>query len=160
MTKRRWILALVLVILVLVGFSLFSCIGRHSADRMSLARMYRMNMLFDELSLTGDQRVALKQLISGHRKDLEPAVEEVKGRGGILRDLILAETPDQEAIRRASGDLGSAIAEASVQISALAKEARSILTPEQVEKARELLQRRQNVFRETMHERGGQGKEF
>ena len=160
MTKKRWILALVLVILVLVGFSLLSCIGRHSADRMSLARMYRMNMLFDELSLTGDQRVALKQLISGHRKDLEPAVEEVKGRGGILRDLILAETPDQEAIRRASGDLGSAIAEASVQISALAKEARSILTPEQVEKARELLQRRQNVFRETMHERSGQGKEF
>ena len=160
MTKRRWILALVLVILVLVGFSLFSCVGRHSADRMSLARMYRMNMLFDELSLTGDQRVALKQLISGHRKDLEPSVEEVKARGGILRDLILAETPDQEAIRRASGDLGSAIAEASVQISALAKEARSILTPEQVEKARELFQRRQNIFRETMHERGGQGKEF
>ena len=160
MTKRRWILALVLVILVLVGFSLLSCVGLHSADRMSLARMSRMNMLFDELSLTGDQRVALKQLISGHRKDLEPAVEEVKGRGGILRDLILAETPDQEAIRRASGDLGSAIAEASMQISALAKEARSILTPEQVEKARELLQRRQNVFRETTHERGGQGKEF
>ena len=160
MTKRRWILALVLVILVLVGFSLLSCIGRHSADRMSLARMYRMNMLFDELSLTGDQRVALKQLIGGHRKDLEPSVEEVKARGGILRDLILAETPDQEAIRRASGDLGSAIAEASVQISALAKEARSILTPEQVEKARELFHRRQNIFRETMHERGGQGKEF
>jgi Spy/CpxP family protein refolding chaperone len=160
MSKRGWILALVLVILGGVGFSLLSCAGRHSADRMSLARMYRMNMLFDELGLTGDQRVALKQLFSEHRKDLQPSVEEVKARGGVLIDLVMSETPDQEAIRKASGDLGSAIAEAAVQISALAKEARSILTPEQVEKAMELLQRRQNVFRETMYERGGQGKEF
>ena len=160
MTKKRWILALVLVILGVVGFSLLSCAGRHSADRMSLARIYRMNMLFDELGLTGDQRVALKQLFSERRKDLQPSVEEVKARGGALVDLIMAETPNQEAIRKASGDLGNAIAEASVQISALAKEARSILTPEQVDKARELLQRRQKVFRETLHERGGQGKEL
>jgi Spy/CpxP family protein refolding chaperone len=160
MTKRRWILALVLVILVVVGFSLFSCVGRHSADRMALVRMYRMNMLFDELGLTEDQRIALKQLFREHRKDLQPSVEEVKARGGGLVDLIMAETPDQEAIRKASLDLGNAIAEASVQISALAKEARSILTPEQVEKARELRQRRQNIFRDTLHEWNGQGKEF
>ncbi len=82
MTKRRWILALVLVILGVVGFSLFSCVGRHSADRMSLARMYRMNMLSDELGLTEDQRTALKQLFREHRKDLQPSVEEVKAREG------------------------------------------------------------------------------
>ena len=160
MTKRRWIFALVLVMLVVVGFSLLSCADRHSADRMALVRMYRMNMLFDELGLTGDQRVALKQLFSERRKDLQPSVEEVKARGGALVDLIMAETPNQEAIRKASGDLGNAIAEASVQISALATEARSILTPEQVEKAKALRQRRQNTFRETLHEWNGQGKEF
>lgn len=160
MTKKRWILALVLVILAVVGFSLVSCIGRHSSDRMSLGRMYRMNMLFDELGLTAEQRVALKQLFNEHRKDLQPSIEEVKARGGALVDQIMAETSDQEAIRKASLDLGNAIAEASVQISALAKEARSILTPEQVEKAKALRQRRQNVFRETLRERGGQGKDF
>ena len=160
MTKKRWILALVLTVLVVVGFPLFSYAGRHSADRMTLGRMYRMNMVFDELGLTGDQRVALKQLFNEHRKDLQPLVEGVKAKGRILRELIMAETPDQEAIRKASVDLGSAIAEASVQMSALAKEARSIVTPEQLERVKEMRQRRQKVFHETLHEWGDQGREF
>jgi Spy/CpxP family protein refolding chaperone len=160
MTKTRWNLALVLVILAVVGFSLFSCVGRHSADRISLALMYRMNMLFDELGLTGDQRVALRQLFNEHRKELQPSVEEVKAKGRVLRDLILAETPDQEAIRKASGDLGNAIGEAAVQTSSLVKEARSILTPEQLERVKEMRQRRQKVFQETLHEWGDGVSEF
>jgi Spy/CpxP family protein refolding chaperone len=160
MTKKRWILALVLVVLVVGGFSLLSCAGRHSADGMALGRMYRMNRVFDELGLTEDQRVALKQLFVEHRKDLQPSVGEVKARGKVLKELIMAETPDEAAIRKASVDLGSAIAEASVQISALAKEVRLILTPEQVEKAKELRQRRQQVFHETLRDWGDRGSEF
>jgi Spy/CpxP family protein refolding chaperone len=160
MTKKRWIMALVLAVLVVVGFSLFSNACRHSADRMTLGRMYRMNMLFDELGLTEDQRVALRQLFNEHRKELQPSVEEVKAKGRVLRDLILAETPDQEAIRKASGDLGNAIGEAAVQTSSLVKEARSILTPEQLERVKEMRQRRQKVFQETLHEWGDGVSEF
>ena len=101
MTKKRWILALILVVLVVVGFSLFSYAGRHFPERMALGRMYRMNMLCDELGLAGDQRVALKQLFNEHRKDLQPLVEGVTAKGRALRELILAETPDQAAIRKA-----------------------------------------------------------
>jgi Spy/CpxP family protein refolding chaperone len=145
---------------VVFGFSLFSFAGRHSADRMTFGRMHRINMLFDELGLAEDQRVALRQVFIEHRKDLQPLIGEVKARGRVLRELIMAETPEEEAIRKASLDLGNAIGEAAAKTSALAKEARSILTPEQVEKAKELRQRRQKVFRETLHEWGGQGSAF
>jgi len=69
-----------------------------------------------------------------------------------LRELILAETPDPKAIRQASADLGNAIADVAVQASMLAKEARSILTPEQMERFKTIRQHRQKVFDETLRE--------
>jgi hypothetical protein len=127
MSKKRWILVLIPAILVVVGFGLSSCAGPPFPGRMGIGPMYRMNMLFDELELTSDQGMALKELV-------------------------LAETPDEAAIRKASTDLGNAIADAAVQASALAGEARSILTPEQVERFKEISRHRQKVFHETMRE--------
>ena len=51
----------------------------------------------------------------------------VKGRA--LRELILAEAPNQAAIRKASPDPGNPIAEAAVQASTLTKEAGRSLRP-------------------------------
>ena len=68
----------------------------------------------------------------------------VKGRA--LRELILAELPNQAAIRKASPSPGNAIAEAVVQASTLPKEGRSILTPEQVERFKEMGQHPQKVL--------------
>ncbi len=160
MTKKRWILALVLVGLVVVGLGTVSYARSHSLGGMTLGRMYRLNMLCEELGLTGDQRVALKKMLKEHRKDLQPQVESVMAKGRTLRELILAETPDQTAIRKASADLGNAIADLAVQASVLAKEARSILTPQQVERFREIRQRRQKVFDQTLHEWQQQNQEF
>ena len=99
-----------------------------------MGHMYRMNLLFDELGITDDQRLGFKKLFKEHRKDIQPLAENVIAKRRVLRELILAEAPDQGTIRQASADLGNAIADAAVQASALAKEARSILTPEQVER--------------------------
>jgi Spy/CpxP family protein refolding chaperone len=159
MTKKRWILV-VLVALVISGLSMVSCAGRPFPGGMAMGHMYRMNMLFDELGVTGDQRVALKKLFREHRKDIQPLAEAVMIKGRALRELILAETPDQGAIRQASADLGNVIADAAVQASVLAKEARSILTPEQVEQFREMRQHRQKVFDETLREWREQSHEF
>jgi Spy/CpxP family protein refolding chaperone len=152
MTKKRWILAVVLVALVVVVFSMVSYAGRPFPGWMAMGHMYRMNMLFDELGITGDQRVALKKLFKEHRKDIQPLSEGVMIKGRALRELILAGTPDQAAIRQASAELGNAIADAAVQASVLAKEARSILTPEQLEQFKEMRQHRQKVFDETLRE--------
>jgi Spy/CpxP family protein refolding chaperone len=152
MSKKRWILVSIPAILVVVGFGLFSCAGPPFPGRMGVGPMYRMNMLFDELELTSDQRAGLKQLFKEHRKDIQPLMEEVRAKGMALKELVLAETPDEAAIRKSSADLGNAIADAAVQASALAREARSILTPEQVERFKEISRHRQKVFHETVRE--------
>jgi Spy/CpxP family protein refolding chaperone len=152
MNKKRWILLLIPAVLVVVGSGLFSYAGPLFPGGMGIGPLYRMNMLFDELGLTGDQRAALKQLFEERRKDLRPLVESVKAKGMALRELVLAETPNEAAIRKASADLGNAIADAAIQASALVKEARSTLTPEQWEKLKEMRLHRQKVFRETVRE--------
>ena len=149
MTKKRWLLAVVVVVLVVGVFSMVSYAGRIFPGGMAMGYMYRMNMLFDELGITGDQRVALKKLFKEHHKDIQPLAKGMIIKGRALRELILAEAPDQGAIRQASADLGNAIADAAVQASVLAKEARSILTPEQAERFKEMRQHRQKVFDET-----------
>jgi Spy/CpxP family protein refolding chaperone len=152
MTKKRWILAVVVVALGVGVFSPVSYAGRIFSGGMAMGHMYRMNILFDELGITRDQRIALKKLFKDHRKDIQPQAEGVMIKGRALRELILAETPDPAAIRQASAELGNAIGDAAVQASVLAKEARSILTPEQVERFKEMRQHRQKVFDETLRE--------
>jgi Spy/CpxP family protein refolding chaperone len=152
MTKKRWILSAVLAALAVFVFGMVSYAGRPFSGGMAMGHMYRMNMLFDELGITGDQRVALKKFFKEHRKDIQPLAEGVMIKGRALRELILAETPDQASIRQASAELGNAIADAAVQASVLAKEARSILTPEQIEQFKEMRRHRQKVFDETLRE--------
>ena len=152
MTKKRWILAVVLATLVVSGFSMDSYAGRPFPGGMAMGHMYRMNVWLDELGITGDQRVALKKLFKEHHKDIQPPAKSMIIKGRALRELILAETPDPAAIRQASAELGNAIADAAVRASVLAKEARSILTPEQVEQFKEMRQHRQKVFDETLRE--------
>ena len=160
MRKKRWILAVVVMALVVGVFSMVSYAGRIFPGGMAMGHMYRMNMLFDELGITGDQRIALKKLFKDHRKDIQPLAKGVMIKGQTLRELILAETPDPAAIRQASAELGNAIGDAAVQASALAKEARSMLTPEQVERFKEIRQHRQKVFDETLPEWRGQSGGF
>lgn len=76
----------------------------------------------------------------------------VMAKGRALRELVLAEAPNQAVIRKASADPGNAIAESAVQDSVLAKEARSNLTRGQVERFKEMRQHRQKVFDETSRE--------
>jgi Spy/CpxP family protein refolding chaperone len=69
---------------------------------MAMGHTYRMNLLFDQLGVTDDQRVALKKLFKEHRQNIQPPMEIVMAKGRALRELVLAETPNQAAIRQAS----------------------------------------------------------
>ena len=158
MTRKRLILAVAIVALLVSGFGKVSYAGRFFPG--GAGPMYRMNLLFDELGVTGEQRVALKKLIKDHRNEIQPLAKGVMMKGRALRELILAETPDPAAVRQASAELGNAIADAAVQASILAQEARSILTPEQVNKLKELRQRRQKTFDETLRAWGERSEGF
>jgi len=66
----------------------------------------------------------------------------VMAKGRALRELVLAEAPNRAAIRKASTDAGNSVVETEVQSYALAKDARSILTAEQLERFKEMRQHR------------------
>ena len=150
MKKKWWIIMGGLVITAVIGFSGISHAGRHFPIPMGLGHMYRLNLLSEELGLTEDQRAALKDLIKNHRHEIQPLVKAVIAKKRALQELALGEDPDPAAIRRASADLGNAIAEAAVLGSSLAQKAKSILTPEQLARLREMGRNRQKALDESM----------
>jgi len=150
MKKKWWILLGGLVITAVIGFTAVSHAGRHFPNPMGLGPMYRLNLLSEELGLTDDQRAALKDLIKNHRHEIQPLVKAVIAKKRALQELALGEDPDPAAIRRASADLGNAIAEAAVLGSSLAQKAKSILTPEQLTRLREMGRNRQKALDESM----------
>lgn len=152
MKKKWWIFLGSLVTVAAVGFSGVSHAGRHFSNPMGLGPMYRLNLLIEELGITDDQRAALKALIRNHRHEIKPLVKAVIAKKRSLQELALGENPDPEAIRRASTDLGNAIAEAAVIGSSLAQKAKSILTPEQLTRLREMRQSRQRAFDQSLQE--------
>ncbi|MHB8770207.1 MAG: Spy/CpxP family protein refolding chaperone [Syntrophales bacterium] len=150
MKKKRWILLGCLVITAVIGFSVVSHAGRYFLNPMGLGHMYRLNLLSEELGLTDDQRAALKDLARNHRDEIKPAVKNVIAKKRALQELALGEDPDPATIRQASADLGNAIAEAAVLGSSLAQKAKSMLTPEQLTRLREMRQNRQKAFDESL----------
>jgi Spy/CpxP family protein refolding chaperone len=152
MNKKRWILVGTIIVMAVVGLSLVSCAGRLFPDRMALGPMYRLNLLSEELGLTDDQRAALKNLFKEHRRDIQPLAEIMMARKRALMELVLAGNPDPAAIRKASADLGNAIADAAVGASLLARQAQTILTPDQWKRFQEMRQSRQRAFDAALRE--------
>ncbi len=152
MKKKWWIFWGGLVITAVIVFCGLSHAGPHFPMPMGLGPMYRLNLLSEELGLTDDQRAALKDLIKDHRKEIKLLVKTLIAKKRALQELALGENPDPEAIRQASTDLGNAIAEAAILGSSLAQKAKSILTPEQLTRLREMRQNRQNAFDESLRE--------
>lgn len=152
MKKKWWILLGNLAVIAVIGFAGVSHAGRHFSNPMGQGHMYRLNLLSEELGLTDDQRAALKDLIRNHRHEIKPVVKAVIAKKRALQELVLGEDPNPITIRQASADLGNAIAEATLLGSSLAQKAKSILTPEQVTRLREMSQNRQKAFDESLRE--------
>jgi Spy/CpxP family protein refolding chaperone len=160
MNKKRWILAGVIIVMAVSGWCLVSYAGRHFPGPMGLGPMYRLNLLSEELGLTDDQRAALKNLFKEHRKDIQPLAEMVMARKRALMELVLAGNPDPAAIRKASADLGNAIADAAVGASSLARQAQAILTPDQWKQFQDMRQSRQRAFDAALREWREKGSMF
>ncbi len=152
MKKPWWILLGGLAVIAVIGFTGFSHAGRHFSNPMGLGHLYRLNLLSEELGLTDEQRTALKELIRNHRQEITPLVKAVIAKKRALQELVLGNDPDPATIRQASADLGDAVAEAAVLGSSLAQKAKSILTPEQLTRLREMKENRQKAFDNSLRE--------
>jgi Spy/CpxP family protein refolding chaperone len=94
----------------------------------------RLMTLHSELGLTAEQHEQFHKIVASHRQELLAVATPVHAKRRALCDAVLAEAPDEQAIRAAASDLGAAIGDAAVLGARIKAEAAGILTPEQREK--------------------------
>ena len=92
-----------------------------------------------ELDLTPDQVQKVKAVLADHKAELKTELTAIQTSRGQLFDAIHADTVDEGAIRAAATGVGKAEADLAVTRAKILAEVRQDLTPEQKEKAKELL---------------------
>lgn len=98
--------------------------------------------LRQKLGLSQQQRTEIHGIVTAHRDEIRPIPKDVAAKRKALREAVLGEPSDEQAIREAAKSLGDAIADAAVVASKVVGEVRPVLTTEQVETLKELRQQR------------------
>jgi len=91
----------------------------------------RWMVLRSQLDLTSDQKEQIAGILQGHKAEIVQAVQPVVEKRRALREAVLAQNPDEKAIRSAADDLGHAIGDAAVLASKIKQQIAPILTDQQ-----------------------------
>ena len=130
--------------------------GRGPAgDRGSLFREFLFERMAETLELSEGQQAEVEALRVGHREEIEPMIEKARAARHAVGDLMRAYAFDEETVRKAARQAADTEVELMVTRARHHNELRSVLTPEQQEKAaqlREGWQERRQAFR------GGPGR--
>jgi Spy/CpxP family protein refolding chaperone len=107
--------------------------------RMHQAHAGRHAALHAELNLTEEQRTALHETLKAHHADIAAVLRPVIAAKHSLHAAVLADTPDDAAIRDAAGNLGESLGDAAVVIAKIKVELlrNAQFTPEQIKKLEE-----------------------
>jgi Spy/CpxP family protein refolding chaperone len=98
-----------------------------------------------ELNLTDAQREQMRTIAESHKADFDAIAERMRTAHEALRDATMTGTADEATIRAKSAAVAAVEADAAVQQWKVFTEMSAVLTPEQLQKAKEL--------HETMKER-------
>ena len=107
-----------------------------------------------ELGLTAQQQEGIKGIFAKNRQAAEPLMKQLKSERHALRSLVQADTIDEAAIRAQVAKMGTVQADMAVQHAKLAQEIRTILTPEQLQKFKEIQAKRESR-KDTGRKHGG-----
>ncbi|QDU60528.1 hypothetical protein Pan216_13700 [Planctomycetes bacterium Pan216] len=99
-----------------------------------MGRVGRALLLRSEIDLTPEQRGAIANVLNDDRQTRLRRMETLIVEARKLREAVLAEAPDDQAIRKAADRVGTALGDAGVEWSQVARKVRPILKPEQREK--------------------------
>ena len=108
--------------------------------RLISGHIGRLMVLRSELDLTDQQKAKLKETIGPRKPEIAKAAKGVWEKRTALVDAVLAEQPNEEAIRHAADDLGKAIGDAAVLASKVVADVRPVLASEQREKVQKCRQ--------------------
>lgn len=107
--------------------------------RLIAGNIGKFLVMRSELGITREQRAKIASEVAAHRDELKPLAKTLLEIRQAMREAVLAEQRNEEAIRRSAADFGKAIADASVVGSRIVADARKNLTPEQVERIRQFI---------------------
>ena len=93
-------------------------------------------MLFRQLGVTDEQRVAMRKIHESHRSEVRAIADQIIPARRAVMDAV--ESGDEAAIRDASGKLGALMTEGAVLRGRIHAEVLNVLTPEQKEQATKL----------------------
>ena len=91
-----------------------------------------------ELGLSAQQQQDVKAVFAKNRPQAEPLMKQLKTEHRSLRALIQADAVDDAAIRAQSAKVAAVEADLAVQGAHVGQQVRAILTPEQIQKFKEL----------------------
>ncbi len=115
---------------------------------------HQFKKMATELGLTTQQQETIKGIFAKNRPTTEPLMKQLKSEQRALRTLVQADTIDEAAIRAEAAKLGTLHADMAVRHAKLAQEIRAILTPEQIQKFKEI-QARRDSQKDTARTHGG-----
>ena len=107
--------------------------------------------MIHRLDLTDAQRDQIHQIMQKTQQETEPSREAMRAAHEVLADLMHAEVYDEASIRAAAEQVAAAQAEMIVAHARALRDARNVLTPEQLEQFQQMHERR----REHKGELGG-----
>lgn len=108
--------------------------GRWAASplgRLISGHLGRLLVLRSELNVSDEQKAKIKQTVEAKRPEIARAAKGVWEKRTALVDAVLADQPDERAIRKAADELGKAIGDAAVLAAKVTGEVKPVLTSEQ-----------------------------
>ena len=91
-----------------------------------------------KLELTDAQKAGIRDKLAGQREAIGGAMGKVRDATRKLDDLTLAEPVDQDAVRAAATELGTALGEAALVKAKVFADIKPLLTPAQIEQLKTL----------------------
>jgi Spy/CpxP family protein refolding chaperone len=98
----------------------------------------RFALRLKQLGVTSEQKAELKTILRQYQPTVGPLIKEVVTERRVLRDAIHAETIDETAIRAQAAKVASLESDLAVQRAHVSHDIRAVLTPEQLQKVKEM----------------------
>ena len=135
-THTKALIAAGAVAVVTVG-GFFAFLAHADTNDAGLAKGHFARKLA-QLGVTADQKAEVKTILRQYQPTVGPLIKQVVTERRALRDTIRAETIDETAIRAQAAKLASLQADLAVQRAHVAHDIRAVLTPEQLQKLKEM----------------------
>jgi periplasmic protein CpxP/Spy len=98
----------------------------------------RFALKLKQLGVTADQKAEVKTILRKYQPTVGPLIKQVVTERRALRDTIRASTIDETAIRAQSAKVASLESDLAVQRACVAHDIRAVLTPEQLQKLKDM----------------------